>query len=1087
MLRWLAVFPVLMATLLFGVAPARCLAGQAVWRIGVLANNGMERCLREWTPTAEYLESRLPGTRFAIVPLGFDNVRKSVEAAEVDYLVVNPQLYVTLEYAGKVSALATRSVTEGERRTSLYGGVILVRANQDAPRSLKDLKGKRFAAVDPDSLGGFLAAAGVLDKAGVDVETDFSRLFFVGTHDAAVRAVLEEKADAATVRTGVLEEMIAKGDVKPGELKVFPPPQDGRLGELPFLRSTPLYPEWPFARVAHVSWESARPVQAALLDMPEDSEAARSAGLAGWELDSPYSPVLELLTQLRLPPFDSLTHVSLAEAARQHPETVLAILTTVLSLALLAFVLHRVNVRLHQYREKLEKALAGSEAAKADLERSQQEMRQIFEGSAGGMRVIGVDYTVLKVNSAFLALSGFSREELQNRSCFDVFTGKPCRSELCTLRQILSGRERLEMEVEKTRKDGTTVICLLTATPFRSHDGQLMGIIEDFRDITAKKKADTALSVSELEHRSIFQNAPMGIAYFDRSGELLKCNAWFQKVMGLAGASGEGDDCSGRLPDILAPALERALEGTRSDFEGEVPLANGMTAVLRVHLNPVGAEGALPETVIATVEDVTMSRLKEVELRNLWKAVEHCHASILITDASGLILYVNPYFTENTGYSQSEVLGKNPNILKSGKHSQGFYKTMWDTLLEKRAWRGELANRKKNGELYWEDATISPVMDDTGTVTNYIAVKEDVTERKRHEVELKQALGEFEVIFNNTAIPVVLLKGERLISRVNRRFAELFSYSERDLIGQSMNMLHHDPRIAEEFVRSYYKELRAGHVVKMEHRFRRRDGKVLWCLVSGKAFDPGNLEAGVLWAFDDITARKELEKIREDVERIMRHDLKAPLNGIINLPDIILDEGGLNDSQKEMLDYIAQAGRGMLRQVNESLDLYKMETGSYVYQPSRVNLLATVNKVLRDLEGLIKMKSVSVIVTLGGGVPGPADVLIVLGQDQLCYSMAANIVKNAVEASDFGQTVRVDLSEAGKEAVLAVSNSKPVPPSVAPYFFEKYSTSGKSGGTGLGTYSAKLMAAVQGGSIDMFTSEDAGTTVTMRLPLAERA
>lgn len=1084
MFRLLTVVSALVAILLFGADPTRCLADQQVWRIGVLANNGMERCLEEWTPTARYLESRLPDKRFVIVPLGFDGVRQAVDDRAIDYLVANPQIYVTLEYAGKVAALATRSVKEGGSRTSLYGGVILVRAGAGFPRSLRDLRGKRFAAVDPDSLGGFLAAEGVLAKAGLDVDKSFGRLFFVGTHEAVVRAVLEEKADAGAVRTGVLEEMVANGTLKPGEVEAFPPPKGEASGELPFVRSTPLYPEWPFARLGHVPWESARPVQAALLDMAEDSEAARAAGLAGWELDRPYSPVLELLTRLRRPPFDGLGHVSLAEAAKQHPETVFAVLTIMLSLSILAFVLHRVNVRLHQYRAKLEGALAGSEAAKADLERSEAEMRQIFEGSAGGMRVIGADCKVLKVNGAFVALSGYSREELEGRSCHSAFKGDPCRSDRCTLRQILSGRERLEMEVEKKRKDGATVICRLTATPFRSPDGKLMGIIEDFRDITAKKKADLALRASELEHRSIFQNAPLGIAYFDRSGDLLKCNAWFNTIMGAADVENASEDCAGRLPDSIAPAFDRALEGERGDFEGEVTLATAKTAVVRMHLNPVAIDGAPPEKVIVTVEDVTMTRLKEIELRNLWKAVEHCHASILITDASGIISYVNPYFTDNTGYSLGEVLGKKPSMLKSGKHDQNFYKNMWDTLLDKRTWRGELANKKKNGELYWEDATISPVMDETGTVTHYIAVKEDVTERKRHDAELKQALGEFEVIFNNTAIPVVLLKGERLISRVNRRFAELFGYVESDLLGHTMNMLHHDPRIAEAFVKSYYDELRAGNVVRLEHRFRRSNGQVLWCLVSGKAFDPANLEAGVLWAFDDITARKELEKIREDVERIMRHDLKAPLNGIINLPDLILDEGGLNDSQKEMLDYIAQAGRRMLRQVNESLDLYKMETGTFVYQPSRVDLLAVVNKVLRDLEGLIKTKSVAVLVNLEGAEPEQASPLLVLGQDQLCYSMTANIVKNALEASEPGDEVRIDLFRANGQAALAVSNPASVPLGVAPYFFEKYSTGGKPGGTGLGTYSAKLMAAVQGGSIDMFTTDDAGTTVTIRLPLA---
>ena len=143
---------------------------------------------------------------------------------------------------------------------------------------------------------------------------------------------------------------------------------------------------------------------------------------------------------------------------------------------------------------------------------------------------------------------------------------------------------------------------------------------------------------------------------------------------------------------------------------------------------------------IVILENITDQKAFETELRKLYQAVEQSPSTVVITDTEGRIEYVNPKFSETTGYSREEALGKNPNILKSGAQSPEVYADLWQTISSGRVWRGELLNRKKNNELYWEMAAISGVRGDRGRITHYVAVKEDITTRKIAEQNLKREL-----------------------------------------------------------------------------------------------------------------------------------------------------------------------------------------------------------------------------------------------------------------------------------------------------------------------------------------------------------
>ena len=212
----------------------------------------------------------------------------------------------------------------------------------------------------------------------------------------------------------------------------------------------------------------------------------------------------------------------------------------------------------------------------------------------------------------------------------------------------------------------------------------------------------------------------------------------------------------------------------------------------------------------------------------------------------------------------------------------------------------------------------------------------------------------------------------------------------------------------------------------------------------------------------------------EMVERIARHDLKTPLGCLATAPGLLREKRAMSAQEEAILCMMESAANRALRMVNLSLDLFRMESGTYTCRPVCVDLRALIESVIQDLGVQASSKKVAFRVI------EPDAKVVAQGEEELCYSIIANLVKNAVEAALPSSTVTISLANES-QAILTIHNDGVVPPDLRDKFFEKYSTAGKLGGTGLGTYSSHLLAVVQGGKLTMETSESSGTTLTLLL------
>ena len=286
-----------------------------VYVIGILSHRGPDHSLNTLAGTADYLSDEVTNCTFEIIPLDYDEIFDAVSNDKVDFVLTDPFVYVELESTYGINRIATlKNRWDGKAYTE-YGGVIITRSNNTDINQIGDLKGKSLMAVDEHSFGGFWIAVRTMEQNGIDHTRDFSQISFGKTHDAVVYAVRSGTVDAGVIRTDVLEQLDAQGKVNLSEFKVI---NQQHVEGFPFVLSTELYPEWAFSKVSSIPLNVSEEVTIALLSMPSDDLAVHPGNYAGWTIPLDYTPVHDLMRELRLGPYENYGRISLNEAIAQH-------------------------------------------------------------------------------------------------------------------------------------------------------------------------------------------------------------------------------------------------------------------------------------------------------------------------------------------------------------------------------------------------------------------------------------------------------------------------------------------------------------------------------------------------------------------------------------------------------------------------------------------------------------------------------------------------------------------------------------------------------------------------------------------------
>ena len=437
------------------------------------------------------------------------------------------------------------------------------------------------------------------------------------------------------------------------------------------------------------------------------------------------------------------------------------------------------------------------------------------------------------------------------------------------------------------------------------------------------------------------------------------------------------------------------------------------------------------ESVVRVVLiNITERKQAEDSLRKLSLAVEQSPNSIIITDLDANIEYANAAFVKSTGYSLAEAIGQNPRMLHSGKTPKATYVDLWAHLTRGEAWKGEFINRRKDGSEYIESVLFSPVRQTDGRVTNYLAIKEDITEHRQMEDALRASEADLRALVEHSPIAMIVDVGvdaDEKIMMMNQKFTELFGYTMEDIpdVRHWWLLAYPDEKYREElrgeWIGKVEKAIQShGNIEPMETTVTCKGGSIRYARISLASTGSKNIIT-----FEDLTERKaaeaallqlnaeledkiiartaDLDKTRHEAEQAnraksaflsaMSHEIRTPMNGVIGMIDV-LQQSSLNGSQMETTNIIHDSAFALLTIIDDILDFSKIEAGKLQIDYAPMGLAGVVEGTCETLSPLALKKGVELTLFTDPGIPAA-----VMGDAGRLRQILVNLANNAIKFS----------------------------------------------------------------------------------------
>ena len=640
-----------------------------------------------------------------------------------------------------------------------------------------------------------------------------------------------------------------------------------------------------------------------------------------------------------------------------------------------------------------------------------------------------------------------------------------------------------------------------------------------------------------------------GVLTIDANRRVVYCNPAAELMLGTHGQSVVGQDVTGLLAAAFAGAVD---QGDWSNRQISLPGPHGNATILDTSMASLHSDNRSAAVQLLTFRDVTRQHALDQQLRNelrmRQRALESLrgvldayrpagqadsdplaaddldaltarvialmnerelgrraldnqkfaldqHAIVSITDLHGVITYANDRFCEISGYTRAELLGANHRIVNSGVHAREVFEQMWQTLSESRVWHGEICNRNKQGGHYWVDGTIVPLIGADGLPQQYIAIRTDISRRKRIESELEEQLRFVEVLLEATPTAIYLKDRSGRYLRFNKAFEQLFGIERSEWIGKTVFDL-----VAGETARAMQAHDEAlfasGKVQTYEASFtNRRTGAVHEGLYWKAALtDSQGAITGLVGTILDVTERNRFEQVLRDAKQRaeeankaksdflanMSHEIRTPMNGVIGMTDLALDTV-LSPVQREYLSIVKNSAQTLMVILNDILDFSKIEAGKLNIEAVDFSLTSSIDETLQTIRARAEKKGLSLHCELAAGLPER-----VTGDPVRIRQILTNLCDNAIKFTSRGELrVRVASRSLGAgqcELQLSVQDSGiGIPADKQQGIFEAFtqadaSTTREFGGTGLGLTICARLVQLMGGRIWVESEPGSGST-----------
>jgi PAS domain S-box-containing protein len=605
------------------------------------------------------------------------------------------------------------------------------------------------------------------------------------------------------------------------------------------------------------------------------------------------------------------------------------------------------------------------------------------------------------------------------------------------------------------------------------------------------------LRESAQEIQDLYDNAPCGYQSIDENGVYLRIN---QTALSWLGRTREEVVGKMSFPDLMTPDGKRTFQETFPKFKSdgrvdnlEFDLVRKDGTIIQVLVSATAIQDTQGKFLMSrsVLHDITDRKRAEEEVRKLWRAVEQSPVSIVLTDTTGRIEYVNPRFTEVTGYSPAEALGQNPRLLKSGETPREQYETLWQTIVSGKEWRGEFHNRRKNGELFWETASISPIRNAQGVVTHYLGIKEDITAQKYAQERIREQAA----LLDQTQDAVLVLGLDRRFRYCNRTAMRTFGLDQARLPDQDAAILlftKHPDRCAEVCQATLEHGAWSGETQYTTALGGSRVAFSRWTLICDDAGRPVSL----LIVNTDVTEQKRMEEQFLRAQRMesigtlasgVAHDLNNILSPIF-LASGLLRPIATSEEDRETIDMLEKSARRGAEIVSQLLTFGRGADGERIPVQPR--------SLLKEMVTIIH-ETFPKNLTVEQQIPG--NLWVVRANPTQIHQVLLNLCVNARDAMPGGGQLTIAAENLVVDAAYAAMNpeAKPgpyvvlrvgdtgtgIPPENIQKIFDPFfTTKGLGKGTGLGLSTVAGIVRSHGGFIQVSTRTCVGTEFRVYLP-----
>ncbi len=511
------------------------------------------------------------------------------------------------------------------------------------------------------------------------------------------------------------------------------------------------------------------------------------------------------------------------------------------------------------------KKSADRKKAEEDFRESVEKYKTIFNESPIGIFYFNSQGVITECNENFISIIGSSRSVLIG---FNML--KRLKDNLLVkaiVESLETGQSHYENYYNSVTSGKKTYVKIILKG-IRNTNDEIVAGIGLVEDITDRKKTEVKINESEEKYRNLVERANDGICIIQdkvfkfvnfRMAEIwggdkeLMLEKPFVSLLVDSEVAKVTDSYKQRMSGKKAPSI----------YESRLKRKDGSEIEIEINAGIINYQGRAADLVL--VRDISERKKAEKKLAKLSAAVEQSPSIIAITDLNGNMEYVNPKFTELTGYTLNEVMGKNARILKSGRHPLSFYRELWGIIISGNSWHGEFFNRKKNGNLYWESASISPIFDDRGQITNFVKVAEDITDRVKADEVLKESEEKYRELFENSNDCIILHDLEGHIINVNKKTLELFGYSLPELLSMNLSELHVIEKNA--VSQEAFKNIAEEGYTDFTNNYKKKNGESFTGQVSSVLIELKGAPV-VQDIIRDITQKQKNEKaLRESEER----------------------------------------------------------------------------------------------------------------------------------------------------------------------------------------------------------------------------